>query len=145
MGTRWTWTHLSRCYFTIWNGAISPDTRLDGWDGCSGYHYSDSLIYGFSHTHLNGTGASDYGDILVMPVSGRFEIKDYGYASMYNHNSEVANPGYYRVFLENRDIDVQLTSTQRVGVYKYKYKNKKDNSIVLDLNHRDYVLAKLKW
>src|SRR6476659_4781593 len=48
---------------------VSPDTRLDGWDGCSGYHYSDSLIYGFSHTHLSGTGCSDYGDILLMPAT----------------------------------------------------------------------------
>ena len=47
---------------------LSPDTRLDGWDGCSGYHYSDSVIYGFSHTHLSGTGCSDYGDILIMPT-----------------------------------------------------------------------------
>ena len=56
---------------------LSPDTRLTGWDGCSGYHYSDSKIYGFSHTHLSGTGISDYGDILLTPMvghnySGRF-------------------------------------------------------------------------
>src|SRR6476660_3717620 len=50
---------------------LSPDTRLTGWDGCSGYHYSDSLIYGFSHTHLSGTGISDYGDILLAPMVGR--------------------------------------------------------------------------
>jgi len=49
---------------------LSPDTRLEGWDGCSGYHYSDSVIYGFSHTHLSGTGVSDYGDILLMPTKG---------------------------------------------------------------------------
>ena len=48
---------------------LSPDTRLDGWDGCSGYHYSDSVVYGFSHTHLSGTGVSDYGDVLIMPGS----------------------------------------------------------------------------
>src|ERR1041384_6324085 len=51
---------------------LSPDTRIDGsWDGCSGYHYSDSIIYGFSHTHLSGTGCSDYGDIMLMPISGK--------------------------------------------------------------------------
>src|SRR5215210_6041669 len=50
---------------------LSPDTRLSGWDGCSGYHYSDNVIYGFSHTHLSGTGISDYGDILLMPMVGR--------------------------------------------------------------------------
>jgi putative alpha-1,2-mannosidase len=51
---------------------LSPDTRLDGWDGCSGYHYSDSVVYGFSHTHLSGTGVSDYGDILLMPMTGEW-------------------------------------------------------------------------
>src|SRR5215212_10902678 len=59
---------------------LSPDTRLEGWDGCSGYHYSDSIIYGFSHTHLSGTGCSDYGDIMLMPVMsavGSFDKKDY--------------------------------------------------------------------
>src|SRR6266566_9018679 len=54
---------------------LSPDTRLTGWDGCSGYHYSDSLIYGFSHTHLSGTGISDYGDILFMPTVGEVSLK----------------------------------------------------------------------
>ncbi len=55
---------------------LSPDTRLTGWDGCSGYHYSDSIIYGFSHTHLNGTGVPDYCDILLMPVSGQVNVRD---------------------------------------------------------------------
>src|ERR1043166_5951404 len=59
---------------------LSPDTRLTGWDGCSGYHYSDSIIYGFSHTHLNGTGISDYGDILLMPTVGEV------YLNATNHN-----------------------------------------------------------
>src|SRR6185312_10982587 len=67
---------------------LSPDTRLSGWDGCSGYHYSDNIIYGFSHTHLSGTGISDYGDILLMPVAGEPYLEaladgktDKGYAS----------------------------------------------------------------
>ena len=53
----------------------SPDTRLDGWDGCSAYHYSDDTIYGFSHTHLSGTGCSDYGDVLLMPVCGEWRVE----------------------------------------------------------------------
>ena len=53
---------------------LSPDTRLEGWDGCGGYHYSDSIIYGFSHTHLSGTGISDYGDVLLMPTTGEIQL-----------------------------------------------------------------------
>src|SRR5262245_66394247 len=70
---------------------LSPDTRLTGWDGCSGYHYSDSVVYGFSHTHLSGTGISDYGDILLMPAAG--ERKDY--KSRFSHQNEKASPGFY--------------------------------------------------
>src|SRR5664280_3802382 len=58
---------------------LSPDTRLDGWDGCSAYYGTDTVIYGFSHTHLSGTGCSDYGDILVMPVTGTVSLANYGY------------------------------------------------------------------
>src|SRR5687768_3883883 len=71
---------------------LSPDTRLTGWDGCSGYHYSDDVIYGFSHTHLSGTGISDYGDILLMPTgrdvylnAKNGEQTDKGYASRFTH------------------------------------------------------------
>jgi putative alpha-1,2-mannosidase len=65
---------------------LSPDTRIDGsWDGCSGYHYSDSIIYGFSHTHLNGTGCSDYGDIMLMPMMGKGSFDNKIYSSKYSH------------------------------------------------------------
>ena len=72
----------------------SPDTRLEGWDGCSAYHYSDDTIYGFSHTHLSGTGCEDYGDVLLMPVSGEWKMesgkwKD-AYKSHFSHENEVA-------------------------------------------------------
>src|ERR1051326_3748481 len=70
---------------------LSPDTRIDGsWDGCSGYHYSDSVIYGFSHTHLSGTGCSDYGDIMIMPKTGEASIKAKDYASEFSHKNEKA-------------------------------------------------------
>ena len=63
---------------------LSPDTRIDGsWDGCSGYHYSDSIIYGFSHTHLNGTGVSDYGDIMLMPTMGNPSLNNKEYSFIY--------------------------------------------------------------
>ena len=79
---------------------LSPDTRLTGWDGCSGYHDSDSIIYGFSHTHLSGTGISDYGDILFMPTAGEIYVNALdgnqtakGYASHFSHRNESASPG----------------------------------------------------
>ena len=83
---------------------LSPDTRLTGWDGCSGYHFSDNVIYGFSHTHLSGTGISDYGDILLMPTVGEVFVNalkdgktENGYASRFQHANESARPGYYSV------------------------------------------------
>src|SRR5437660_4838669 len=84
---------------------LSPDTRIDGsWDGCGGYHYSDSIIYGFSHTHLSGTGVSDYGDILLMPMLGVPSIDNKIYASKFNHLKEKASAGSYEVILEDNKI-----------------------------------------
>lgn len=120
---------------------LSPDTRLTGWDGCSGYHYSDSIIYGFSHSHLNGTGVPDYCDILLMPVSGQVNVRDYRYASGFSHKNEKAKPGYYQVLLDKSGINVELTATQRTGVHKYTYRSVTNNHIVVDLKHRDIVLA----
>ena len=116
---------------------LSPDTRLTGWDGCSGYHYSDSIIYGFSHTHLSGTGISDYGDILLMPVNGK---PDTNYTSHFQHPNETATAGYYSVKLDDDNILVELTATSRVGMHRYTFPATKEASIVLDLAHRDEVL-----
>ena len=118
---------------------LSPDTRLTGWDGCSGYHYSDSIIYGFSHTHLSGTGCSDYGDILLMPVTGKTETGNYQYSSSFKHGTETARPGYYSVFLEKPEVKAELTVSKRAGFHKYSYKSKKKAGVVIDLKHRDYV------
>ncbi|WP_027392652.1 GH92 family glycosyl hydrolase [Aquimarina latercula] len=123
---------------------LSPDTRLDGWDGCSGYHYSDSYIYGFSHTHLSGTGVSDYGDILLMPTNevnfnnGANGKK--GYRAHFSHDNEKASPGYYEVYLDSTNIDVALTVTKRAGIHKYTFPSDKKQIIILDLAHRDEVL-----
>lgn len=121
---------------------LSPDTRLTGWDGCSGYHYSDSTVYGFSHTHLSGTGASDYGDILIMPVSGysHSRISNELYKSSFSHKKEKASPGYYEVFLDSYDILAQLTAEKRVGMHKYTFKKGDKPQIILDLVHRDAVI-----
>jgi predicted alpha-1,2-mannosidase len=126
---------------------LSPDTRLSGWDGCSGYHYSDAIIYGFSHTHLSGTGISDYGDILFMPTAGEIyltatngEQTDKGYASRFSHRNEIAKPGFYAVKLDDENILVELTATNRVGLHRYTYPATDRANIVLDLTHRDQVL-----
>lgn len=119
---------------------LSPDTRIDGsWDGCSGYHYSDSIIYGFSHTHLSGTGCSDYGDILLMPVVEKPNQEISKYYSGFSHMEEKASAGYYSVKLASR-INVELTSTTRVGFHKYTFPVSAKPWIVLDLSHRDKTL-----
>src|SRR5829696_1809443 len=79
---------------------LSPDTRMADWDGSSGYHYSDSVIYGFSHTHLSGTGIPDYCDLLFMPFTGKVEWNNTEYRSSFSHKNEKAAPGYYEVMLD---------------------------------------------
>ncbi|MEE9407859.1 MAG: GH92 family glycosyl hydrolase [Polaribacter sp.] len=123
---------------------LSPDTRLDGWDGCSGYHYSDDEIYGFSHTHLSGTGVSDYGDILLMPTNKQVfnngaDGKE-GYKSRFSHDKEVAEPGFYKVHLDDTNIDVELTVSKRSGIHKYSFPSAENQFVILDLLHRDKVL-----
>jgi predicted alpha-1,2-mannosidase len=120
---------------------LSPDTRLEGWDGCSGYHASDRVIYGFSHTHLSGTGCLDYGDILVMPVSVDVDMKDYGYASSFRSVTEVARPGYYSVELDKYKIRAELTTTLRAGFHSYTFPESEKSKIIFDLKHRDKVIG----
>ncbi|WP_073309035.1 GH92 family glycosyl hydrolase [Flavobacterium terrae] len=120
---------------------LSPDTRVDGsWDGCSGYHYSDKIIYGFSHTHLNGTGCSDYGDIMLMPTMGESTFNPKEYSSEFRHINEKASAGFYAVKLDKHNIDVRLTSSTRVGFHEYTFNNAGEADIVMDLNHRDKLL-----
>jgi len=118
---------------------LSPDTRLEGWDGCSGYHYSDSIIYGFSHTHLSGTGISDYGDILLMPTTDKPVMINYGYASKFSHTNEFAKPGFYSVMLDNK-VKVDLTATKRCGFHQYTFPEIPVQNLVIDLKHRDKVI-----
>lgn len=126
---------------------LSPDTRLDGWDGCSAYHYSDSVIYGFSHTHLSGTGVSDYGDILISPSSGipdltEEDLSNYKTKSFFKKSSENAKPGLYSVYLDDAKVDVKLTVTPRVAIHNYTFNGgEKENSILINLKHRDKVLG----
>jgi predicted alpha-1,2-mannosidase len=121
---------------------LSPDTRIDGsWDGCSGYHYSDSLIYGFSHTHLSGTGVSDWGDILLMPGTPVAALDQKTYASKFSHKTEKASPGFYQVLLLKDEIQAELTATLRAGIHRYTFPKNKKQSLVLDLLHRDKTLG----
>lgn len=116
---------------------LSPDTRIDGsWDGCSGYHYSDSIIYGFSHTHLSGTGVSDYGDIMLMPTLGKAKYFPEQYAQGFSHKNEKAEAGYYSVLLDNK-VKVELSSTTRVGMHQYTFPKTDSANLVFDLMHRD--------
>jgi len=124
---------------------LSPDTRLEGWDGCGGYHYDDSYIYGFSHTHLNGTGVPDLCDILFMPNTGETRWNNGsdgkpGYGSRFKHSSENADPGYYKVLLDDYNITAELTATTRVGMHSYTFPAASEANILVDLFHRDEVL-----
>lgn len=119
---------------------LSPDTRLFGWDACSGYYYDDTSIMGFTHTHLSGTGIGDYGDILFMPVvgekpliAGTAENPDEGYRSHFSHEQESARPGYYQVLLQDDSINVELTATLRAGLHRYTYPKASDARLIVDM------------
>ncbi len=121
---------------------LSPDTYNAGWDWCSGYHASDSSIMGFSHTHLSGTGRGDLLDILMMPTVGKVltvpgsrEDPDEGYRSRFKHANEQASPGYYAVRLDDYDINVQLTATERAGFHHYQFPKTGEANIIFDLMH----------
>ena len=120
---------------------LSPDTRYDGWDGCSGYFYTDTTVYGFSHTHLSGTGIADYCDVLFMPTVGEPQFKREDYQSGFKKANESATPGYYKTLLDKYNIGVELTATTRVGVHRYTYPaSAKEGNIIIDLKDRDEVL-----
>ncbi len=121
---------------------LGPTQYSQGWDWCSGYHYSDSLIIGFAHTHLSGTGSADLGDISLMPAVGpvslrRGEIDDdkSGLFSHFSHQNEEVRAGYYQVHLDRFDVDVELTSTRRVGFHKYTFPRSDDAKVIIDLEH----------
>jgi predicted alpha-1,2-mannosidase len=124
---------------------LGPDTRFNGWDGCSGYHYSDSIIYGFSHTHLSGTGVEDLNDLLIVPQQGKSKTKaayedKNGFGALFSHKDEIAEPGFYQAKLKN-NIDVRLAASERCGIHEYSFKSEKGKKyILIDLAHRDKLL-----
>ena len=117
---------------------LSPDNGTSGWDWCSGYNYSDSLIVGFSHTHLSGTGIGDLCDILFMPAvlsidSNTAAAKLNNLRSHFSHKKETAEPGYYSVLLDSYNIKAELTAAKRAGFQRYTFAKVKDAVIVLNL------------
>ena len=114
---------------------LSPDNGLPGWDRISGYFYPDSTIAGFSHTHLSGTGAGDLYDLIFMPVTLPYKENPQGglgIYSLFSHNDEEASAGYYRVKLQDYNINVELTATPRCGVQRYTFP-KAESMVVLNL------------
>jgi predicted alpha-1,2-mannosidase len=117
---------------------LGPVNMSTGWDWCSGYHYSDSVIVGFAHTHLSGTGIGDLGDVLLMPVTGDAPVTKGtnlagGYASLFSHKEEIAKPGYYSVRLKKYNILAELTATERVGFHQYTFPANGKAQIIIDL------------
>ncbi|MCK3683154.1 GH92 family glycosyl hydrolase [Maribellus sp. YY47] len=135
---------------------LSPDTNeepysIDGqYNGeayryCSGYQYDDNTIFGFSHTHFSGVGHSDLGDFLVMPTTGQLNLEPgkavepgSGYHSQFSHDTETAEPGYYKVYLDDYNIEAELTASDRVGFHQYTFEKPGDAHILLDLVYNIY-------
>lgn len=120
---------------------LGPTNITQGWDWCSGYHYSDSTLIGFAHTHLSGTGIGDLGDILFMPVSGDYKVSlgspekpEEGYIAFYNHDDETVKPGYYAVQIDRYQVKAEMTSTQRTGFHQYTYQAQGDAHILVNLD-----------
>ncbi|MDE5713786.1 MAG: GH92 family glycosyl hydrolase, partial [Muribaculaceae bacterium] len=122
----------------------SPDTRIDGWDACSGYYYADSLINGFSQTHVSGTGCADYGDVLIMPTVGLKVIdnqvdtlQNLPYASGFSHEREIAEPGYYSVMLDRYGILAESTASDRVALYRFTFPDAMDGEagMIIDMDY----------
>ncbi len=117
---------------------LSPDTRTGNWDACSGYHYSDSTIIGFSHTHLSGTGCADLADILFHPTTKDIKLNSEGHIFdplAFSHKDEKASAGYYSVHFKEEGIKAELTAAQYVGIHRYTYDKDKNAKIIIDHSH----------
>ncbi len=136
---------------------LSPDTQIksrkEGYDWAAGYRYDDHTIVGFSHTHFSGTGHSDLGDVLVMPIAGEVKLErgdadkpGSGYTSRFDHKDEMAEPGYYAVTLRDYGIRAELTASPRVGVHRYRFPKGKPAHVVVDLRTSMYDYpGKVQW
>jgi putative alpha-1,2-mannosidase len=137
---------------------LSPDTQIrpfkQSYKWAAGYRYEDTTILGFSHTHFSGAGHSDLGDVLLMPISGDDvplepgapEKTHSGYRSHFSHAREVAEPGYYSVFLEDPAVFAELTASERTGVHRYSFPQGATRNILLDLRSSIYNYpGKVLW
>ena len=122
---------------------LSPDTRMDDWDGCSGYHISDNHILGFSHTHLSGTGCNDYGDFRFMPIVGEKHYKSDDYRSSFRHETEVVRPGFYSVVLDDYNIKVELAAGVRAAMHRYTFPQGENATVILDLKESTLSAEKI--
>ena len=111
----------------------SPDAGNCTWTYCSGYMYLDEKIWGFSQTHLNGTGCPDLGDVQLQPFTGAIERENFH--SAYKKETQKARPGYYAVTLEDFGVDVELTASPRVAFHRYTYKNPAPARLLVDLQY----------
>ncbi len=119
---------------------LGPNNSTVEWDWCSGYHYSDSILIGFAHTQLSGTGIGDLGDILFMPLSGDYspaisKEQPYHWQAKYTHNDEVVKPGYYSINIKKYNVKAELTTTKRVGFHKYTFKGEGNSKVLIDLKY----------
>ena len=117
---------------------LSPDTRAGDWDACAGYHYDDTTIDGFSHTHLSGTGCADLADVLFHPTTREIVLHDGAcilQPYFFSHGDEKASCGYYAVELPGENIRVELTAAPRTGVHRYTFTGKGPRQVVVDLMH----------
>jgi predicted alpha-1,2-mannosidase len=136
---------------------LSPDTQLktrkEGYGWAAGYRYDDNTIYGFSHTHFSGTGHSDLGDVLTMPIAGEVKLEPgdarqprSGYHSQFSHTDEKAEPGYYAVTLADYGIRAELTAGERVGVHRYTFRQGAPAHVLVDLRPSMYDYpGKVSW
>lgn len=116
---------------------LSPDTRAGNWDACAGYHYDDSTITGFSHTHLSGTGCIDLGDLLIRPTTQSIDLskKTICTPTVFRHEDEKAEAGYYAVLLHEEGIRAELTATAHTGVHRYTFPKESTPTVIVDLKH----------
>jgi len=109
---------------------LGPSQQTQGWDWCSGYHYSDSVLVGFSHLHLSGTGVGDLGDITFLPLAHKEQRTD-----KFTHEVEMVEPGYYSVHTQEADVQVELTATTRTGFHRYFFPDDKEQLLLINLKH----------
>lgn len=121
---------------------LSPSNEYKSWDYCSGYHYSDTIVKGFAHTHISGPGLSGLGDVLLMPAReahtgpGEDGKPDTGYRARFSHENESASAGYYQLLLHEEDVLVELTAGTRMGYHRYTFNGEEDAYLMVDPNHQ---------